>query len=190
MVKWLKLLMLIAKTKCGEELADVAIYLLGLAEILSIDLDGEIQKKWKSTKPATISSYGNGYAKRIDEWWFVIRLNWQWIVKGSGKRNDNQLKHAWANRKRFKGSCWNVYCSLFKAEPWNDQLTVPQITEYVSSMMAMNTYIGYFLTDSLTNEKIGYSLGFIKPWYQGKEYVIDTFLIAGKHQGKGFGSAF
>ena len=45
MVKWLKLLMLIAKTKCGEELADVAIYLLGLAEILSIDLDGEIQKK-------------------------------------------------------------------------------------------------------------------------------------------------
>ena len=83
-----------------------------------------------------------------------------------------------------------MYIAVFSAEPWNDQLTVPQITEYVSSMMAMNTYIGYFLTDSLTNEKIGYSLGFIKPWYQGKEYVIDTFLIAGKHQGKGFGSAF
>ena len=77
-----------------------------------------------------------------------------------------------------------MYIAVFSAEPWNDQLTVPQITEYVSSMMAMNTYIGYFLTDSLTNEKIGYSLGFIKPWYQGKEYVIDTFLIAGKHQGK------
>ena len=68
-----------------------------------------------------------------------------------------------------------MYIAVFSAEPWNDQLTVPQITEYVSSMMAMNTYIGYFLTDSLTNEKIGYSLGFIKPWYQGKEYVIDTF---------------
>ncbi|MCC4046177.1 GNAT family N-acetyltransferase [Enterococcus gallinarum] len=83
-----------------------------------------------------------------------------------------------------------MYIAVFSAEPWNDQLTVPQITEYVSSMMAMNTYIGYCLTDSLTNEKIGYSLGFIKPWYQGKEYVIDTFLIAGKHQGQGFGSAF
>ncbi len=83
-----------------------------------------------------------------------------------------------------------MYIAIFSAEPWNDELTVPQITEYVSSMMAMNTYIGYYLTDSLTNEKIGYSLGFIKPWYQGKEYVIDTFLIAGKHQGKGFGSAF
>lgn len=29
----------------GEELADVAIYLLGLAEILSIDLEAEIHKK-------------------------------------------------------------------------------------------------------------------------------------------------
>ena len=51
MVKWLKLLMLIAKTKCGEELADVAIYLLGLAEILSIDLDGEIQKNENQPSP-------------------------------------------------------------------------------------------------------------------------------------------
>ena len=30
----------------GEELADVAIYLLGLLEILGIDLEDEIQKKF------------------------------------------------------------------------------------------------------------------------------------------------
>lgn len=83
-----------------------------------------------------------------------------------------------------------MYIAVFSAEPWNDQLTVPQITDYVSSMIAMNTYIGYYLMDSLTDEGIGFSLGFIKPWYQGKEYVIDTFLIAGKYQGKGLGSAF
>lgn len=29
----------------GEELADIAIYLLGLSEILDIDLDNEIEKK-------------------------------------------------------------------------------------------------------------------------------------------------
>ena len=29
-----------------------------------------------------------------------------------------------------------MYIAVFSAEPWNDQLTVPQITEYVSSMMA------------------------------------------------------
>jgi aminoglycoside 6'-N-acetyltransferase I len=83
-----------------------------------------------------------------------------------------------------------LYIAVFSAEPWNDQLTVSQITDYVSSMMAMNTYIGYCIVDSLTNELVGYALGFIKPWYQGKEYVIDTLLIAGKYQGKGFGSAF
>jgi aminoglycoside 6'-N-acetyltransferase I len=67
---------------------------------------------------------------------------------------------------------------------------VPQITDYVSSMMAMNTFIGYRLTNRASNELIGLSLGFIKPWYQGKEYVVDTFLITGTHQGKGLGSTF
>lgn len=33
------------KDDLGEELADVAIYLLGLSEILGIDLENEIQKK-------------------------------------------------------------------------------------------------------------------------------------------------
>ena len=33
------------KDDLGEELADVAIYLLGLSEILGIDLEDEIQKK-------------------------------------------------------------------------------------------------------------------------------------------------
>ncbi len=35
----------------GEELADVAIYLLGLSEILGLDLEEEIQKKvYKNSK--------------------------------------------------------------------------------------------------------------------------------------------
>jgi NTP pyrophosphatase (non-canonical NTP hydrolase) len=34
----------------GEELADVAIYLLGLAELLSIDLEAEILKKIEKNK--------------------------------------------------------------------------------------------------------------------------------------------
>ena len=33
------------KANIGEELADVAIYLMGLSEILEIDLEDEIQKK-------------------------------------------------------------------------------------------------------------------------------------------------
>ena len=39
------------KNDLGEELADVAIYLLGLSEILGIDLEDEIQKKvYKNAK--------------------------------------------------------------------------------------------------------------------------------------------
>ena len=39
------------KNDLGEELADVAIYLLGLSEILEIDLEDEIQKKvYKNSK--------------------------------------------------------------------------------------------------------------------------------------------
>lgn len=39
------------KDDLGEELADVAIYLLGLSEILGIDLETEIQKKvYKNAK--------------------------------------------------------------------------------------------------------------------------------------------
>ncbi len=33
------------KTNIGEELADIAIYLMGLSEILGIDLESEIEKK-------------------------------------------------------------------------------------------------------------------------------------------------
>lgn len=39
------------KDDLGEELADVAIYLLGISEILGIDLEDEIQKKvYKNSK--------------------------------------------------------------------------------------------------------------------------------------------
>lgn len=47
MEKWQRLMMLIVKKKSdlGEELADVVIYLLGISEILGIDLEKEILHK-------------------------------------------------------------------------------------------------------------------------------------------------
>lgn len=41
------------KDDVGEELADVAIYLLGLAEILGVDLTDEIEKKMAINKERT-----------------------------------------------------------------------------------------------------------------------------------------
>ena len=49
----------------GEELADIAIYLLGLSEILNIDLDKEIIKKININKNRTYTSGNNGYAKKV-----------------------------------------------------------------------------------------------------------------------------
>lgn len=38
------------KTDVGEEIADVVIYLLGLSEILNVDLENEILKKVNKNK--------------------------------------------------------------------------------------------------------------------------------------------
>ena len=48
----------------GEELADVAIYLLGLAQILKVDLEKEILKKVAKNK-ARVYIKKNGVVKRI-----------------------------------------------------------------------------------------------------------------------------
>lgn len=42
------------KDDLGEELADVAIYLLGLAEIMGIDLSRRYCRKWKKTVSGSI----------------------------------------------------------------------------------------------------------------------------------------
>lgn len=55
------------KEGLAEELADVAIYLLGLAEILQINLGKEINKKIEINRKRQYISNGNGYAKRVDD---------------------------------------------------------------------------------------------------------------------------
>ena len=55
------------KDDLGEELADVAIYLLGLSEILGIDLEDEIQKKiYKNSKREY--KVIDGVNTRVKEW--------------------------------------------------------------------------------------------------------------------------
>ena len=54
------------KEDVGEELADVAIYLLGLAEILGVDLADEIEKKMEINKERTYSVVG-GVLTRTSE---------------------------------------------------------------------------------------------------------------------------
>ena len=50
----------------GEELADIAIYLLGLSEILGIDLASEIEKKMKINQDREYQII-DGVLKRVSE---------------------------------------------------------------------------------------------------------------------------
>lgn len=47
----------------GEELADVVIYLLGISEILGVDLESEIMKKIERNKDRKYVKVGNAFVK-------------------------------------------------------------------------------------------------------------------------------
>ncbi|WP_265458980.1 hypothetical protein [Enterococcus sp. HY326] len=53
--------------KVGEELADVAIYLLGLAEILKVDLGYELERKLAINQKRRYQKNSQSYAQRIEE---------------------------------------------------------------------------------------------------------------------------
>lgn len=84
----------------------------------------------------------------------------------------------------------DVYINVFSAEPWNDELTHKQITNYVNQMVRLNTFKGYTVREKSTNKLLGAALGFIRPWYMGKEYHLDSFFVSNDYQGKGIGTQF
>lgn len=77
------------KPDLGEELADIAIYLLGLSEILDIDLQDEIIKKMQINQNRKYETI-NGVNTRID--WTVNpaagkqRLDFFWLVISENKK--------------------------------------------------------------------------------------------------------
>lgn len=62
------------KDDLGEELADIAIYLLGLSEILGIDLASEIENKIEINHEREYKNI-DGVLKRVSERWITICLN-------------------------------------------------------------------------------------------------------------------
>lgn len=54
------------KSELGEELADMTIYLLGIAEILEIDLGKEIVKKVAKNKNRRYKKVGQKYIKVVE----------------------------------------------------------------------------------------------------------------------------
>ncbi|AQY50364.1 GNAT family acetyltransferase [Listeria weihenstephanensis FSL R9-0317] len=94
---------------------------------------------------------------------------------------------AWENQ--YLEDAIQLYIDVFTDEPWNDILTYEEIKLYFDRLLAMNTFEGYLALHD-TGTVIAASLGFIRPWFRGVQYHLDSFYIASAFQSKGIGGAF
>ena len=82
-----------------------------------------------------------------------------------------------------------LFRSVFTAPPWNDDWSDEhQLDEYLRDLTGARAplALGLFENDAM----IGLSLGYIKHWYSGTEYVIDELCIRPEFQRKGYGREF
>ena len=83
----------------------------------------------------------------------------------------------------------DVFTSVFTKEPWNDDWSnTNQLDMYINDLVGQGYSLTYGLFDD--NELIGISLGYVKHWYSGTEYIINEFCIKTDRQGAGAGSFF
>ena len=88
-----------------------------------------------------------------------------------------------------KEAITSVFTGVFTKEPWNDDWSdTAQLDMYINDLVGQ----GYSLTYGLfeDDELIGISLGYVKHWYSGTEYIINEFCVKTERQGAGAGSFF
>ena len=82
-----------------------------------------------------------------------------------------------------------VFTSVFTKDPWNDDWSnTNQLDMYINDLVGQGYSLTYGLFDD--DELIGISLGYVKHWYSGTEYIINEFCIKTDRQGAGAGSFF
>ncbi len=82
-----------------------------------------------------------------------------------------------------------VFVGVFTKEPWCDDWSdQEQLDLYICDLVGQNYSLTYGLYDA--DELIGISLGYIKHWYSGTEYIINELCIKTERQGAGAGTFF
>ena len=82
-----------------------------------------------------------------------------------------------------------VFTSVFTREPWNDNWSdKEQLDMYITDLIGQGYSMTYGLFDN--GELIGISMGYIKHWYSGTEYIINELCIITDRQGAGAGTFF
>ncbi len=83
-----------------------------------------------------------------------------------------------------------VFVSVFTHEPWCDDWSdKAQLDMYICDLIGQSYSLTYGLYDG-AGELTGISLGHIKHWYTGTEYIIDELCIKTERQGAGAGTFF
>ena len=109
-----------------------------------------------------------------------------WYMKQQRRDKMLKIKRLTINDKEI---ITDVFTSVFTKEPWNDDWSdTNQLDMYINDLVGQ----GYSLTYGLfeDDELIGISMGYIKHWYRGTEYIINEFCVKTERQGAGAGSFF
>ena len=82
-----------------------------------------------------------------------------------------------------------VFVGVFTKEPWYDDWSdEEQLDMYINDLVGQGYSLTYGLYDD--DELIGLSLGYIKHWYSGTEYIINELCVKTDRQGAGAGTFF
>lgn len=83
----------------------------------------------------------------------------------------------------------NLFTSVFTIAPWYDDWSDKnQLDMCITDLIGQSYSLTYGLYDD--DELIGISMGYIKHWYSGTEYIIEEFCIKTDRQGSGAGTFF
>ena len=83
----------------------------------------------------------------------------------------------------------DVFTSVFTKAPWNDDWSDgEQLDLYIEDLCGQDYSLTFGLYDG--GELIGISMGDIKHWFRGTEYLINELCIKTDRQGTGAGTFF
>ncbi|KAK8803760.1 hypothetical protein WA158_001454 [Blastocystis sp. Blastoise] len=84
-------------------------------------------------------------------------------------------------------SCSVIFVETFNQPPWNDQWQSSQQAKIFLSEYAMNISSLKYVCIYKDNI-IGFTIGHVSSFFDGKEFFIDVFCISQEYQSNGYGS--
>lgn len=84
--------------------------------------------------------------------------------------------------------CANLYQSAYKNEPWNEEYSLDEITDYLFKFVNFETKRAYMIL--LDGEIIGVALGLIVPGIDSDYFRLEDICLSPEYQRNGFGSQF